>query len=161
MKNTINLIETWDSTHITTALAQLKTDKALENNIITRYEPLLQAIGGKTLKSLADLPKKWEKLNNEKKAAVIEAFPADAVFFTNILNLNAKLRVDAWRDSHYSHQIPNSLSGISNLKNVTELHLKHQQWETLPAEIGEMEKVGLSHVRPWSFVQYIPHRASR
>jgi Leucine-rich repeat (LRR) protein len=146
MKNTTNLIETWDSTHITTALAELKTDKTLENSIIARYEPLLQAIGGKTLKSLADLPKKWEKLNNEKKAAVIEAFPADAVFFTNILDLNAKLRVDAWRDSHYSHQIPNSLSGISNLKNVTELHVEHQQWETLPIEIGEMENLEVLNV---------------
>ncbi len=146
MKNIISLIETWDSAHITTALAELKTDKALENNIITRYESLLQAIGGKTLKSLADLPKKWEKLNNQKKAAVIEAFPADAVFFTNILDLNAKLRVDAWRDTHYSHQIPNSLSGISNLKNVTELHLKHQQWETLPVEIGEMENLEVLNV---------------
>lgn len=146
MKNIINLIETWDSAHITTALNELKTDKALQNNIITRYEPLLEAIGGKTLKSLADLPKKWEKLNNEKKAEVIKAFPVDAIFFTNILNLNAKLRVDSWRDSHYSHQIPNSLSSISNLKNVTELHIEHQQWETLPTEIGEMENLEVLNV---------------
>lgn len=141
MKTITKLIETWDPTHIATAITGLKSDKTLENDIMSRYDSLLQAIGGKTLKALANLPKKWEKLNNEKKVAVIKAFPADAIFFTNILDLNAKCRVDTWRDSHYSHQIPNSLTGISNLKNVTELHLEHQKWKTLPEEIGEMENL--------------------
>ena len=52
-------------------------------------------------------------------AAVIENFPADADFFTNSINLNAKLRVDTWRDSHYSWQIPHLPKNISRLTLFT------------------------------------------
>ncbi len=137
----IQRILTFDAANIATAIAQLKTDKVLERSVMAYFQPLLRAIGGTTLKALANLPEKWEKMNNEKKANIIAAYPPDAVFFTNILKLNAKCRVDTWRDSHYSWQIPNTLTGIANLKNVTELHLEEQQWETLPDAIGELENL--------------------
>ena len=137
----INLILTWDVTNIATAIAQLKTDKALERSLNAHFQPLLGAIGGSTLKALANLPQKWEKMNPEKKAAVIANYPADTAFFTNILQLNAKCRVDTWRDSHYSWQIPTFSAHPSLLKQFTELHIEEQQWETLPDCVAEMENL--------------------
>lgn len=146
MDDTIRLIETWNAEHIAAAMTRLKKDPALANGISDRYQPLVQAIGGKTLRSLVGLPEKWEKLNNEKKATVIRAFPDGASFFTETVNLNAKCRVDAWRNAHYSDQIQGMPEGISLLKNITGLHLEHQQWETLPEEIGEMENLEVLNV---------------
>ncbi len=132
-------IETWDTTQIADAIASLKSDKALTTAIMARYDPLLTAINGKTLKALADLPTKWKKATNEKKVRIITAYPKDALFFTNIIYLDARLRVDTWRDSHYSNQITELPLEISKLKGVTELHLEHQEFKDLPAALGEME----------------------
>ncbi len=139
--NTISLIQTWDAANIATAIANLKTDKTLERSVTARFQPLLRAIGGSTLKALANLPQKWEKMNPEKKAAVLKNYPADAPFFTNILQLNAKCRVDTWRDSHYSWQIPSFSADPKLLKQFTELHIEEQQWEALPDCVAAMENL--------------------
>lgn len=134
------LIETWDAESIATALLALKKDKTLEADILLHYNYFLEAIGGKTLKSLVDLPKKWDKLSNAKKSYFIKDFPDGLPFPVKILNLNASRRVDAWRDSHYSNQVAFS-EKILNFKELTELHLIHQQYEEMPESIGDLENL--------------------
>lgn len=134
------LIETWDAENIATALLGLKKDKTLEADILLHYNYFLEAIGGKTLKSLVDLPKKWDKLSNAKKSYFIKDFPDGLPFPVKILNLNASRRVDAWRDSHYSNQVAFS-EKISKFKELTELHLIHQQYEEMPESIGDLENL--------------------
>lgn len=134
------LIETWDAESIATALLALKKDKILEADILLHYNYFLEAIGGKTLKSLVDFPKKWDKLSNAKKSYFIKDLPDGLPFPVKILNLNASRRVDAWRDSHYSNQVAFP-EKISKFKELTELHLIHQQYEEMPESIGDLENL--------------------
>ncbi len=143
----ISKIETWDKDQITEALALLKKDKTNEAEVLSRYQYLLDSIDGKTLKSLADFPKKWDKLSSERKAEAIKNYQTGTFFPVKILNLNGNLRVDAWRDSHYSHQIGEVPAQIGLLKEVTELHLQHQQLEEFPEAITDMQNLEVLNLR--------------
>lgn len=142
-------IELWDATTTDQTLTKIKEvgkeDKRqkilIQRHLEHRYQSLIQNdIITPTLKALRDLPTKWPRMNTFKKAKVLKHWPHKVPFFTTAIDLKAKLRVDRWRDSHYTHQLRNNFPGnIAQIKGITSLDLTHQQFEKLPPAVFEMK----------------------
>ncbi len=136
------LIETWEASNITIASKMMKSDKDLALAVEKRYKRLIQSLGGASLRILAKLPQKWEKLKNYVKISVIANWPQGCPFITKELMLNGKLSVNSWRESRYTNQIERFyLNNIAPLKEVTAFHLAHQQLKELPTTIGKLPKL--------------------
>lgn len=137
LKEIFALIETWEADKIALAIAALKGDKAADAAVSNRYSSMRRVLGA-SLRALADLPAKWDKLRADKRAEIAANYPSDIPFFTDVLQLNGDLRVDAWRDSHYKYQIKTLSDNVGKLRNLRELHLRHQCLPSLPENIGDL-----------------------
>lgn len=136
------MIESWDKEKIREATKLLKGREELLDAVDNRYWGLYSmALKGATLLSLANLPAKWEKLNTTKRAKLIEHWPEGARFFTTVVDLSATERVDAWRDSHYTHRLEEIPETLGNLKGVKELRLSNQKLKRFPMAICRLKSL--------------------
>jgi Leucine-rich repeat (LRR) protein len=135
-------IKTWDTENIKGVSGAIKTRPTWAKAVSERYDALIKyGLGGSKLSSLANLPQKWQKMNAEKRALLVQYYPKEEVFFTDEIDLSGHLRVDAWRDSHYKYQIGELPKKIGQLKNTRILRLQHQQLKELPHSIGDLEQL--------------------
>lgn len=142
-KNTCELIETWNKKNIELALTSVKNIPEIKEQLVKRYSPILEGLGTKTIKTLASIQSRWDKMNNQNRASLLYYWPKEVPFFTDKIDLSAKLRVDQWRDSHYSNQINLELveGSLGKLKGVKEIAFKHQQWTSLPSDLFQLKEL--------------------
>ena len=137
LETILEKIETWDLEKIREAIQEAKQE-GLINDIETLYRPVLEGGKlGKTLRSLANLPDKFEKMSVPRRHAVARSWPKDRPFVVEVLDLSGKVSVDAWRYRSYSDQV--DIDGkIGRLRGVKELILDNQQLETLPEDLFDL-----------------------
>lgn len=124
------LIESWNSTNITLALTLAKGNAHWRQALKTRYLPLLQAVGRKTLRSLPSLPQLLLRPKHYQESFAWAETQQEVLATLPVTDLS-------WVGQHY-RQVGEWVTGLASIKT---LYVQGTNLRALPETLGRFQRL--------------------